>query len=469
MSASLPPAIPIGFGFLVLASSLAFQAMPGRPVQYPFAFGAFALFLVVGPDAIWIVVAATGVGMLLHRSGRSGATGPALVGGAVSLGLLVGAALGRLLHVDYPLPVDGAQTLLRFGVVQGSAYVTFVLAKELGNSFLARPQATSGAPAGDTLALYVAGFVLGAPIQLAAHTLYRQAHPLPWTFALFWALLVNRVLGRQFARMRWQNELGEKLRRKERLVAIGEMTARVLHHTRHQMGLVGMIAHQIGRHLDGVAEAAATPIRQELTKLAAVREDLQHALTVDLGDATPLSTEAQPAHPSYETLIRAQSALLQPLASERAVEVSVVVAGDLFPLIGPNNPVKLAQAFLNVLENAISAARSRVTVRLERDGTSLVIGVYDDGPGMDPALLMRATDPFVSTKPGSSGMGLAITRAVVEEEEGELEIANRSGGGLAVMMRLPALSTRSRSAPPGSPAGSGPARRAPARSASRGS
>ncbi|HEX9102581.1 MAG TPA: HAMP domain-containing sensor histidine kinase, partial [Polyangia bacterium] len=317
--------------------------------------------------------------------------------------------------------------------------------------------------------IYGAGFVLGAPIQLAAHALYDADALVPWTVALGWALVINGVLGRQLERMRRQNELVDKLRRQRRLAAIGEMTARVLHHTRHQMGLVGMIAHQIARHLDDCPDAAAQPIREELVKLAAVREDLQQALSGDLGGAAPAAVDAAEAHRSYETLIRTQAALLQPLAAERAVEIRVEVAGDVSARLGPNKPVRLAQAFLNVLENAVSAAARRVTVALGRQGGAVTITVSDDGPGMAPALLLRATEPFVTTKAGGSGMGLAITRAVVEEEEGELVLANGADGGLVVQLKLPLLSTRSRSARAALPAASDHVRPASAGSASRGS
>ena len=90
-----------------------------------------------------------------------------------------------------------------------------------------------------------------------------------------------------------------------------------------------------------------------------------------------------------------------------------------------------------MLENAISAAADRVAVALQRDGDWLVISVTDDGPGMSDDLIARATEPFVTTKQHGSGMGLAITRAVVEEEDGTLEIANGRDGGLVVRLRLP--------------------------------
>jgi signal transduction histidine kinase len=202
------------------------------------------------------------------------------------------------------------------------------------------------------------------------------------------------------------------------------------------MGLVKMIAHQIGRQLDQLPADAAQAIAEQLAKLHTVQQELDRDLTGDLGGHVPLDAPAPSLRASYAALVRAQSAQLMPLAVERAITIDVDVAADM-PEVGPRSAVKLAQAFLNVLENAIAAATAQVRVRLSASDGDVVIAVLDDGPGMEESLLERATEPFVSTKPGGSGMGLAITRAVVEEEEGTLELANRREGGFAVRLRLP--------------------------------
>ena len=358
----------------------------------------------------------------------------AVVGGATLAGMLVGDLANRALGVGYPVPLGGAGGLGTFVAVICSAFFAFVLAKELGTSLLARRAGVPAPRFGDTADVYAAGLIVGLPMQLAAHALYLGGHLGQWTAALAWSILINVVIGRQLERMRRTGELMQELARKERMAAIGEVTARVLHHTRHQMGLVGMIAHQIRRRLGSLPPAEAAAIADELGKLKAVQEDLQQALTVD--NVAPAS-DGDAATRSYESLIRTQSARLEPLAAERAVTVELAVAGEVPAELGPRSPVKLGHAFSNVLENAISAAAERVAVALQREGEWLVITVADDGPGMAEDFIARATEPFVTTKHHGSGMGLAITRAVVEEEDGTLEIANGPEGGLIVRIRLP--------------------------------
>jgi signal transduction histidine kinase len=419
----------IGLGFVLLAGGFALEVAPRRPIQDPFVFVGFALFLVRGAGAAAIVALGGAIGVLaqLVARRREGAATLAISAVAVSAGILAGDAMARLIGAGFPLPVGRTRTLAEYMAVQSAAYVVFVLVKELGN----RDELSRAA-----LALYAVGFVIGAPIQLAAHALFVPGHPLAWALALGWAFVINVVIAAQVRRVRRHRELVAELARKERLAAIGEVTARALHHARHQMGLVGMIVHQIARQLDNLPRESAATIRQQLARLKTVQEELDRDLTSELGGHAPTVEEAAAAHMSYTALVRAQSARLQPLAFARGVSVSVDVAA-VVPDVGPRRPARVAQAFLNVLENAIVAATAQVTVQLTCSDVAIVIGVSDDGPGMEPALLARATEPFFSTKPDGSGMGLAITRAVVEEEGGTLELANRDAGGLAVRLTLP--------------------------------
>src|SRR5262249_52260452 len=155
----------------------------------------------------------------------------------------------------------------------------------------------------------------------------------------------------------------------------------------------------------------------------------------NLGGAPQEDTET-PA--CFGDLVAAQAARLQPLAQERSIRLSVEVVSPEAASAVPRSAVKLGQALLNVVENAVAAAKSGVQVVLGKERDAVVISVTDDGAGMPEELLAHATEPFVTTKPDGNGMGLAITRAVVEEESGHLEIANRPEGGLLVRLHLPA-------------------------------
>ncbi|HXT22414.1 MAG TPA: ATP-binding protein, partial [Thermoanaerobaculia bacterium] len=99
----------------------------------------------------------------------------------------------------------------------------------------------------------------------------------------------------------------------------------------------------------------------------------------------------------------------------------------------------LRRALRNLMENALraSAGRGEVEVRLERRDGAALITVADRGPGVPPELLQRIFDPYFSTHDTGTGLGLPITRRIVEEHGGSIAAKNRTGGGLEVVIMMP--------------------------------
>ncbi len=98
----------------------------------------------------------------------------------------------------------------------------------------------------------------------------------------------------------------------------------------------------------------------------------------------------------------------------------------------------LGRALRNLLENALRASgeEGSVVVRIEPEGPEVSITVADRGPGVAPETLNRMFEPYFSDS-GGTGLGLPISRRIVEEHGGTLTATNRSGGGLAATIRLP--------------------------------
>lgn len=104
---------------------------------------------------------------------------------------------------------------------------------------------------------------------------------------------------------------------------------------------------------------------------------------------------------------------------------------------------RLVQVFSNLLLNAFQALQGRGKVRIttvdhNKEGQVQVV-VEDDGPGIAPEHLPHVLDPFYSAggKPESSGLGLYISRSIVEEMGGSLKIESKPGEGTRVCVRLP--------------------------------
>ena len=106
--------------------------------------------------------------------------------------------------------------------------------------------------------------------------------------------------------------------------------------------------------------------------------------------------------------------------------------------------VHLQQVLLNLILNGMDALNGdepedrRVSVTARLDGAQIVeIAVGDAGHGIPADTLARIFDPFFTTKPNGMGMGLAISRTIVEAHGGRLWAENRDGGGAAFRFTLP--------------------------------
>jgi len=115
-------------------------------------------------------------------------------------------------------------------------------------------------------------------------------------------------------------------------------------------------------------------------------------------------------------------------------------------------PVQLQQVILNLIMNAVEAMRSvtererRLTIvsGLDQQG-NVVITVKDAGNGIDPVHLLRIFEPFFTTKSHGMGLGLSISRSIIEAHGGMLWASPRSASGAAFHLSLPSAETEDRS------------------------
>ncbi len=115
------------------------------------------------------------------------------------------------------------------------------------------------------------------------------------------------------------------------------------------------------------------------------------------------------------------------------------------------DPLYLSRAFINLIKNAAQAlhAGGRVTVRSRhRDGT-ITVEVEDDGVGIDPQNQGRLFEPYFTTKPDGSGLGLMMVYRAVTGHDGTVEIRSRPGRGTTVVVSLPVRGEQPRFLPSG--------------------
>jgi signal transduction histidine kinase len=103
---------------------------------------------------------------------------------------------------------------------------------------------------------------------------------------------------------------------------------------------------------------------------------------------------------------------------------------------GPMN-----QVLLNLIDNAVRMGASTLWLSVDCDGKEVIVQVGDDGPGVAKEDRERIFDPFFTHRPhgDGTGLGLFLSRQMVEEAGGTLRVEDRSGGGALFIMAIPAL------------------------------
>jgi signal transduction histidine kinase len=105
------------------------------------------------------------------------------------------------------------------------------------------------------------------------------------------------------------------------------------------------------------------------------------------------------------------------------------------------DPQQLQQVFLNILLNSADAISEggniTVTTRYDAARKAVVVELRDTGKGIPPELMGKIFQPFFTTKGKGTGLGLAVTRRIVEEHHGSIEVANPLSGGVIFTVTLP--------------------------------
>jgi signal transduction histidine kinase len=101
---------------------------------------------------------------------------------------------------------------------------------------------------------------------------------------------------------------------------------------------------------------------------------------------------------------------------------------------------RLKQAFLNVLRNAKEAMPrgGKVTVKTGVHQNVFLVQVVDRGSGMNDATRRQTFQPFFTTKPDGTGLGLMVTKAIVEEAHGSIHCESNIGQGTTISFQFPA-------------------------------
>ena len=231
-------------------------------------------------------------------------------------------------------------------------------------------------------------------------------------------------------------ELAESRRelvRAERVLAWGEMARQVAHEIKNPLTPIRLgvqhlrRARQDGRgDFDAVLETTTGRILQEIDRLDEIARTFSRYGLAPLEDAPPVAVDL--------AAVARDLVALERLGTSEVAWQSAIPAGALL-VAAQERPLR--DVLMNLLENA-RLAQAR-TIRLEvapaEDGGATVT-VTDDGQGIDAALLPRIFEPHFSTRTSGSGLGLAVSRRLVERWGGTITAESEGGQGTTLTVRL---------------------------------
>jgi signal transduction histidine kinase len=222
-----------------------------------------------------------------------------------------------------------------------------------------------------------------------------------------------------------RERLESDLRREDRLRAMGRLVAGVAHEIRNPLNSIRLTVRVLARRLAGQAEARE-PIRLIIDEIDRLNRILGSLSAFRLDEAPKL--RQQPLRPLLEQTL----ALVAAQAGERQIEVHLDMPQDHSASVDAD---LLKQAVINLLLNAIDASPRGAQVLLEARATGgrVSLSVEDQGPGLTPLQMEHIFEAFYTTKPGGTGLGLAVTRTLLEKMNASIEAGNGSRGARFVI------------------------------------
>jgi nitrogen fixation/metabolism regulation signal transduction histidine kinase len=220
----------------------------------------------------------------------------------------------------------------------------------------------------------------------------------------------------------------------QRAMAWGEVARRLAHEIKNPLTPIQLSAERVQAKLAGklskedeaVIERSVQTIVAQVTSMKNMVDDFREYARPPAPQLAPVDLNA---------LVSQVLALYENAGSPVVARLSP----DLPPVAG--DATQLRQVLHNLLQNAQDAlaglASPRIEVRTEQSGRQVWLRVSDNGCGFPDAIIKRAFEPYVTTKPKGTGLGLAIVKKIVDEHHGSISLENRTEHGAAVNISLP--------------------------------
>lgn len=283
--------------------------------------------------------------------------------------------------------------------------------------------------AGPTLAEQIEVEIVPAPHAPAGAAGSGDEHPLREAFQRF--KNASEKLQRKYELLLGETKLlraqlaakEDEMKRAERLAMLGETAAGIAHEVRNPLGAIKLFVSLLRQDL--AEQQGPLELVLQIEKSITCLDNVVSNILQFSKDSKPVFAPV-----NLHAIIREQ--LTQFAATHGGVQLRQALEGN--PFI-QGNEAGLRQVIYNLVLNALQAAGADGTVEVAcRDDETgrVMLTVRDDGKGIDPGVLDRMFEPFVSTKNEGTGLGLAIVKRIADQHGAALGALNKGGAEFTV-------------------------------------
>ncbi|RWP16331.1 MAG: PAS domain-containing sensor histidine kinase [Mesorhizobium sp.] len=242
-------------------------------------------------------------------------------------------------------------------------------------------------------------------------------------------------------------EIQGELARLARLNELGEMASTLAHELNQPLSAIANYVQGCARLLRDMDDSVATKMRGALEETA--RQSLRAGQIIRHLREFVTKGETEKAPENIRTLVEEAGALALVGSRERGIRsVFDFVPGAEMVMV---DRIQIQQVLINLMRNAMEAMRAsnrrELVVRTEPAGIGeIAVVVEDSGPGIADDVASQLFKPFVTSKPGGMGVGLSISKRIVEAHGGEISVSRNAAGGATFRFTLPAIEEEDKNA-----------------------
>jgi two-component system, sporulation sensor kinase E len=226
-----------------------------------------------------------------------------------------------------------------------------------------------------------------------------------------------------------------RLRRAESLASLTTLAAGVAHEIKNPLGSMGIHLQLIQKKVAGKECIEAKDIDQHLSVIGEEVDRLNRIVVDFLFAVKPMDTRLEDG--DVNRVIGELLEFVRPELDQAGVKIESRLSATL-PLLRIDARY-IKQALLNLIKNAVAAMPGGGLLKVEtvRSGEDVLVRISDSGMGIPEEIMDKIFEPYFTTKPFGTGLGLTIVFKIVKEHFGDISVSSRVGEGTTVTLALP--------------------------------